>query len=238
VIPALILFLFGAAADPVFVTVPAGSFVMGCDPSDACPDWQPPQRIEFVQPFLLMQTEVTVQQFRSFVRQSGYRTEAERKGDRWTWSLPRSYKLQDRQPVMYVTAGDAEAYCSHIGGRLPTEAEWSYAFQAGEGVQGRLWWNTDGRYVWFRENSEFRPHPVGQKLPNAWGLYDMEGNAWEWTRTAASAGPPYWIRGGSWITCPVIEGRPGSVPAGGPFTRCGSDGKVHLRDDIGFRCAK
>jgi formylglycine-generating enzyme required for sulfatase activity len=185
-----------------------------------------------------MRTEVTVEQFRRFVRQAGYRTEAEQKGDDWTWFRPRAYRLQNQQPVMYVTANDAEAYCAYIGGRLPTEAEWSYAFQAGEGRQGRLWWNTDGRYVWFRENSDFSPRPVGTKLPNAWGLYDMEGNAWEWTRTTESSGPPYWIRGGSWITCPVIEGRPGAVPAGGPFTRCGSDGKVHLRDDIGFRCAK
>jgi formylglycine-generating enzyme required for sulfatase activity len=237
-IPVLFLLLRAAAADPEFVTVPAGSFTMGCDPSDSCPDWQAPRHVTFDRPFLLMRTEVTVEQFRRFVRQTGYRTEAEERGDAWVWSRPRAYKLQDRQPVMYVSAGDAEAYCSYAGGRLPTEAEWSYAFRAGGSAQGNLWWNTDGRYVWFRENSGFTPHPAGEKLPNAWGLFDMEGNAWEWTRATDASGPPYWIRGGSWITCPLIEGAPGPNQRSGPFTRCGSDGTAHVRDDIGFRCAK
>jgi hypothetical protein len=72
----------------------------------------------------------------------------------------------------------------------------------------------------------------------------MEGNAWEWTRTVAPERYPAAIRGGSWIVCLVIEGRPrrpeekSASPAGGPFTRCLSDGAVHVRDDIGFRCAR
>jgi formylglycine-generating enzyme required for sulfatase activity len=188
-----------------------------------------------------MKTEVTVGQYRRFAEETSYKTEAELRGDRWFWSRPRAYKLDERQPVMYVTATDAEAFCSAFSARLPTEAEWSYALRAGGSAQGHLWFDTDGRYAWFRENSDYRPHPVARKLANAWGLYDMEGNAWEWTRTTDKSGPPYWIRGGSWITCPRIEGAPkaaGEKPPGGPFTRCGSDGKVHLRDDIGFRCAR
>jgi formylglycine-generating enzyme required for sulfatase activity len=189
-------------------------------------------------------TEVTVRDFREFVKATHHRTEAEEKGERWSWSHPRAYKLDDSQPVMYVTRKDAAAYCSWVGGRLPTDTEWTWAFRAGETVTGHLWYGVDDRYVWYRENSEARPHPVARKLPNAWGLYDMEGNAWEWTRIDPGGKWPYAIRGGAWITCPVIEGAPKpadqvAADTDGPFSRCPSAGTAaHIRDDIGFRCAR
>lgn len=81
--------------------------------------------------------------------------------------------------------------------RLPTEAEWEYACRAltstrfsygddpGHTVPTNGAWLTLGYtnltyYAWYEGNSDYLPHPVGQKLPNAWGLYDMHGNAWEW----------------------------------------------------------
>lgn len=224
-----------------FVTIPAGSFPMGCLPATACPERVEPVNVTFRRPFLLQKYEVTVREFRRFAEAEGYRTYAEAQGEKWTWRNPRSYKLGERQPVMYVTAKDAEAYCSSLGGRLPTEDEWTYAFRAGgETVRGHLWWDTDGRYVWFRENAGYRPHPVGTRLPNRWGLHDMEGNAWEWTKASRRGDSPYVIRGGSWITCRRIEGKPDGKARtpDDPFTRCPSDGVVHVRDDIGFRCAK
>lgn len=91
-----------------------------------------------------------------------------------------------RYPMDKVNWLEAQKFCqrlSEIEGkvyRLPTEAEWEYACRAGS--TSEFYWGDsfDSRYAWTDENSEGHAHPVGLKLPNAWGLYDMAGNQMEW----------------------------------------------------------
>ncbi len=88
-------------------------------------------------------------------------------------------------PVENVQENQAQEYCHKVGKRLPTALDWQYAAKSGQ-VEGHPWGREIGDYVWFSENSQGQVHPVGENLPNAWGLVDMAGNVAEWTSTPAS----------------------------------------------------
>jgi formylglycine-generating enzyme required for sulfatase activity len=108
-----------------------------------------------------------------------------------------SYFMNNPQnPVEQVSYDNAVAFCqklSEITGknyRLPTNSEWEYACRAG--TTTTYYFGDDanqlGDYAWYSENSGFITHPVGQKLPNNWGLYDMHGNVWEWCQSVPRGG--------------------------------------------------
>ena len=140
-------------------------------------------------------------------------------------SNPSLSKWNVDKPVENVSWKDAHRFINKLNEnegtdnyRLPTEAEWEYACRAGNTTD--FFFGSDesklGEYAWYNNNSEGKTHPVGQKKPNAWGLYDMHGNVWEWVEDdwhdnyggAPTDGRPWKdeprgadrvMRGGSWL---------------------------------------
>ena len=144
------------------------AFLMGSGDDSEADDDERPQHPVSVTPFEMQTAPVTNLQFEAF--DPSHRS---RRGERGP---------DDDCPVIYVSWYDAWVFACWIGGRLPTEAEWEYACRAGtvtpysfRGGAKQL-----GEYGWFTPNSGGRTHPVRKKKPNAWGLYDMHGNVWEW----------------------------------------------------------
>lgn len=148
--------------------IPEGEFIMGDEGWD---DSKPLHRVRLTKPFYLGIYPVTQ---REWVEVMG--------------STPSEFKGFDL-PVERVSWDDCQQFIEKMnerehGGcyRLPTEAEWEYACRASStkrycfGDRG----SELGHYAWYDDNSGDKTHPIGKKKPNAWGLYDMHGNVWEW----------------------------------------------------------
>jgi len=155
-----------------YLRIRAGAFQMGCSGGETrCkPDTRPVREIQISKDFFISQTEVTLDAYDRVLKTGAV----------------------GPQPVTNVNWNEARQYCELAGGRLPTEAEWEYASRAG--VQGRLY-GAVGEIAWFKDNSGGLTRPVASKAPNANGLHDLLGNAWEWTADIYSA--PYYRRGPS-----------------------------------------
>jgi formylglycine-generating enzyme required for sulfatase activity len=191
------------------VLVPSGSFRMGSsDGEEGRYSMEGPQHeVTVSRPFYMGAHEVTQTQYEAVVGTN-----------------PSHFKGSNN-PVDCVSWNDAIEFCKAISNpdgvtiRLPTEAEWEYACRAGS--SGRFCFgdpNSDlGEYAWYFGNAGSETHPVGQKKSNAWGLYDMHGNVWEWCAdnwhvgykdapTDGSAwqgtNPFHVVRGGSWHSNP------------------------------------
>jgi formylglycine-generating enzyme required for sulfatase activity len=222
----------GGSSAPEFITtrvgqiklkrIPAGQFLMGSAPSDkeADDDEKPWHWVRITQPFYLGIHEVTRGQFRRFVDEASYRTEAERDGKggfgwneetkkfeqnpRYDWQNA-GFDQTDEHPVVNVSWNDAQAFITWLSRkegkayRLPTEAEWEYACRAGS--RTRYWFGDDPEGLaavgnvadgtarekypdWTlaiaARDGYIYTAPVGRFRPNAWGLFDMHGNVWEW----------------------------------------------------------
>jgi formylglycine-generating enzyme required for sulfatase activity len=110
-------------------------------------------------------------------------------------------------PVERVSWNDVQEFLQKLNQqvgkemfRLPTEAEWEYACRAGTNTAYSFGNDPNklGQYAWYDKNSDRKTHPVGQLAPNAWGLYDMHGNVWEWCQDWYASGSDRVIRSGDW----------------------------------------
>jgi formylglycine-generating enzyme required for sulfatase activity len=220
------------------VQIPGATFTMGAPASDAGGShFERPQRQVNVPPFYLGKYSVTIDQWRAVMGASPPAMKA----------LNNKFRVSGRQPVVSVSWREAEAFCAQLSRttrrayRLPTEAEWEYACRAGtaspfafgESITQEVV-NHDGDYLRLL-GQDCATKPVGSLgVANAFGLFDMHGNVWEWCRDcwhASYEGAPIdgsaWrrdadqgtrvLRGGSWSGqarfCRAAARRFGATPA-------------------------
>ena len=215
--------------DSLMVNIPAGEVVLRDDRIKK--EW-----LVQIQPFLLAKYAVTMELYDAIT------------------NSPLNNFDKNHKPVVNISWNDAIAFCNVLskkaglkeyysisdggqivrckldsnGYRLPSEAEWQYACKAGTTgyTYGKL-----HDIAWYNENSNGHIHDVGQKEPNAWGLYDMLGNVWEWCYDLYDEkvyGSYRIFRGGSWAE--VARGC-------GATCRRRSHPTFHI-EDLGFRLAR
>jgi len=191
------------------VTIPAGTFTMGCDGKrdGDCYDSEKPAHQVALSSYAISKYEVTQRQWQAVMG-----------------SNPSAFKDCPDCPVEQVSWNDVQEFLKKLNQlsgkqyRLPTEAEWEYAARGGAKSQSYLYSGSKeaGEVAWYSDNSADKTHPVGGKNANELGLYDMSGNVWEWCAdwyatysatasknpTGPAKGVGYVFRGGSWFGTP------------------------------------
>jgi len=228
------------------VLIPPGAFQMGCSASQqyGCSSVENPvHQVTLTNAFYMGRYEVTQAQWTARMGSNPSQFQSA------STQVPTDQVPQ--RPVEFVTWNTIQGFLSQTGMRLPTEAEWEYAYRAGtttafHGYTGQLsGTNNDSLLVniaWFDSNSNSQTRPVGGKLGNGFGLHDMSGNVWEWVNDrygnysagaqtnpqGPSSGIDRVYRGGSWYGSSNFcraSARGGSVPGVSSFL-------------IGFRVAR
>ena len=203
-------------AAPGYVRINPGRFTMGSPTSEALRSGDETQHeVVLTRAFLMKTTEVTQAEWSSVMgtNPSAHSGCSNCPVEQVSWDDAVEYlnELSSRDGLQACYSGDGIfSGLDCTGYRLPTEAEWEYAARAT--TRGPGYGDLD-EVAWYDENSGFETHPTGTKAKNAWGLYDMIGNVWEWTgdwyseypsgKVTDPAGPPsgdYRVyRGGSWL---------------------------------------
>jgi formylglycine-generating enzyme required for sulfatase activity len=245
-------------ADPFhdqMVFVKGGTFTMGCtsEQGSDCYDNEKPTRRVTVSDFYIGKYEVTVLQFKQFIDDTNYRTDADKSGSSWIWTgstwaeksgvnwkcdVNGNTRPQSdySHPVIHVSWNDAVEFSKWLSRktgkkyRLPTEAEWEYAARGGAQSRGFKYAGSNNidEVAWYSSNSGSKTRPVGGKKANELGLFDMSGNVWEWCEDdwhGNYKGAP--TNGRAWIDSP--RGTP-RVMRGGSWGNGPRDCRVSIRD--------
>ena len=223
----------GGGVTMKLVLIPKGEFMMGSPAGESGRDDDegPQHRVRITKPFYMGVTQVTQGQWRAVMG-----TEP--------WSGQKCPGRSKDAAMNHVSWNAATEFCGKLSQRagttvrLPMEAEWEYACRAGSTTRFCFGDSDDelGAYAWYEDNAwdvgEKYPHSVAKKKPNAWGLYDMHGNVWEWCRDwydedyygkspgvdpeGPRSGSARVLRGGSWDYAPCgcrSAGRGGLNPS-------------------------